>query len=445
MGTSTSKEEIQRVFSAQQSNSWDVRKSTADTRKVRLLRLREAIVAHGDAIQTALFEDMGRPVDDNGSPETAGILATIDQAVANLEEWMAPVPVNATVAASAYVRYEAKGVVLLFSAWNFPFTLLFEPLVPIIAAGNTVIVKPNEVAPASGRVAAAILREVFAENEVAVFEGGVELADLLLELPFDHIFLTGSPRVGRTVMAAAAKHLASVTLELGGKSPLIVDETSDFGDAIQQFGIGKFFNGGQVCISPDYVLVPNSRRDEFVAQLSGFYRQMLYVDGVYQPARSSRIINERGFHRLQGYLTDAKARGAKVAFGGGTDASKLLIEPTILLDVPADADVLQNEIFGPLLPVICYDDADAAIAHVQAGTKPLALFLISNDEEFIGRVIENTSSGGVSINGWAPHYMDKALPFGGVGESGMGHYHGEYGFRELSHARAVAYARPLQG
>lgn len=438
-------EEIQRVFAMQQSNCWSVRKSSADTRKARLMRLREVIVAHGDAIQAALFEDLGRPMDENGSLETSGILASIDQAVAHLEEWMAPVMVDATVAASAYVRYEAKGVVLLFSAWNFPFTLLFEPLVPIIAAGNTVIVKPNEVAPASARVAATILREAFSGNEVAVFEGGVEVANVLLELPFDHIFLTGSPRVGRTVMAAAAKHLASVTLELGGKSPLILDDTSDFGDAVQQMGIGKSFNNGQVCISPDYVLVPNSRRDAFVAQLSDFYRQMYYVDGVYQPARSSRIINERGFLRLMGYLTDAKERGAKVAFGGANDASKLLIEPTILLDVPVDADVMQNEIFGPLLPIVGYDDIDEAIAHVRAGTKPLALFLISNDEDFIKRVIENTSSGGVSINGWPPHYMDKALPFGGVGESGMGHYHGEYGFRELSHARAVAYARPLQG
>ena len=445
MSTASSKEDIQRVFAAQQANSWAVRKSTADTRKAHLLRLREAVVKHADAIQTALLEDMGRPVDENGSFETAGILASIDQAVEHLAEWMAPVPVNATVAASAYVRYEAKGVVLLFSAWNFPFTLLFEPLVPMIAAGNTVIVKPNEVAPASGRVAADILREVFAENEVAVFEGDVDVAEMLLELPFDHIFLTGSPRVGRTVMAAAAKHLASVTLELGGKSPLVVDETSDFGDAIQQMGYGKSFNGGQVCISPDYVLVPNSRRDEFVAQLSEFYRQTLYVDGVYQPERTSRVINERGFQRLQSYLTDAKARGAKVAFGGNTDASKLLMEPTILLDVPNDADVLQNEIFGPLLPVIGYDDTEAAIAYVQSGTKPLALFLLSKDEAFIGRVIENTSSGGVSINGWPPHFLDKALPFGGVGESGMGHYHGEYGFRELSHARAVAYAHPMQG
>nr|GEV52260.1 aldehyde dehydrogenase family 3 member H1 [Tanacetum cinerariifolium] len=367
-------------------------------------------------------------------------------AVAHLEEWMAPVKVeDVTAAASAYIRYESRGVVLLFSAWNFPFTLLFEPLIPIIAAGNTVIVKPNEVAPASSRVAAAIIREAFVENEVAVFEGGVKVADILLGLPFDHIFLTGSPRVGRTVMAAAAQHLASVTLELGGKSPLIVDETSDFDAAIPQMAFGKTFNGGQVCISPDYVLVPNSRRDEFVAKLGAFWRQMLYADGTYQPARTSRVINERGFQRLQGYLTDALARGAKVAFGGGTDPEKLVIEPTILLDVPAEADVMQNEIFGPLLPVVGYDDADDAIAHVQAGTKPLALYLLSTDEVFIQRVIENTSSGGVSINGWAPHYQDKALPFGGVGESGMGNYHGAFGFRELSHARAVAYARPLQG
>lgn len=435
----TTQSEIEQLFAAQRSHQWVLRASSAEDRKRRLGKLRAALLAHSDDIAAALYSDMGRP-QELAAMEVAMPVGKIDEVILHLDEWMEPTPVtDLAQASSAVIRWEARGVVLLFAPWNFPISLLFEPLIAIIAAGNTAIVKPNEVTPASSAIAATIIREVFDEREVAVVEGGIEQSEALLELPFDHIFLTGSPRVGRTVMAAAAKNLSSVTLELGGKSPVIVDETTDFETAIPQFGIAKMLNGGQVCLSADYILVPASRRDQLVAQLSGFFTAAFYADGAYQVASNSRIVNRGNFDRLKGYLDDAVERGATVAFGGKVDEDALSIEPTILIDVPADSSILSQEIFGPLLPVIAYDSADDVIEHVRGGTKPLAMYVYSSDGTFIERILTETSSGGVSVNGWATHYWEDSLPFGGVGDSGMGRYHGIEGFRELSHARAVAF------
>lgn len=434
-----SREEIQRIFDLQRRTQWNARKSTAAQRKETLLRLREALTARTDDIVKALAEDMGRPA-DVAAMEVFQPIRKIDETIKHLDDWMTPTPVTDLVqASSAVIRWEPRGVVLLFGPWNFPISLVFEPLVALLAAGNTAIVKPNEVAPASSRVTAEIIREVFDEREVAVVEGGIDAAEALLELPFDHIFLTGSPKVGRAVMAAAAKNLSSVTLELGGKSPAILDATADLDAVVEQLGIATTVNSGQVCLSVDYILVPNKLRDELVLKLSTFFKNVFYADGVYQAARNSRIVNVANFKRLKGYLDDAVERGATVAFGGQAYEEALVIEPTILTDVPADADVLTNEIFGPIVPIVGYDDIDNVIGHIRGGTKPLAMFIFSKDNQFVEQVLENTSSGGVTVNGWAVHYWEDALPFGGVGDSGMGRYHGIAGFREFSHGRAVAF------
>lgn len=438
----SNKEEFKRIFDIQHTYSWKLRKSTASERIVKLERLRESLTAHIDDLAQALYEDLGRPIESQGKVETLGVINVINHAIANIEKWMAPTKVNELENAdSAYIRYESKGIVLLFSAWNFPVTLLFEPLVGILAAGNTVIVKPNEVCPAVSKVATKILKEVFVENEVAVFEGGVDVSEALLELPFDHIFFTGSPGVGRTIMAAAAKNLTPVTLELGGKSPLIVDETYNLDAAIPSIAYGKLFNDGQVCISPDYLLVPNNRIDEFVEKYKGMISAMFYTDGKYNPQSNTRIVNERGFDRVNGYIQDAIERGATLAFGGKTDRENLIIEPTILLNVPQGASVLEHEIFGPITPIIGYDSPEEAIDYIQAGTKPLALYIYSNEDAFVNQIVENTSSGGVSVNGWGTHFLEESVPFGGIGESGTGSYHGVFGFRELSHSRTVAFAK----
>lgn len=435
----TSLKKIAQLFDAQQRHQWVVRQSTADQRIDRLERLRDSLAAHSDAVAEALNADMGRPAEISAT-EVGMTLGRINETIQHLDEWMAPTVVTSlTHASSAVVRYEARGVVLLFAPWNFPISLLFEPLAAIIAAGNTCIVKPNELTPAASAVSAAIIREVFDETEVAVVEGGVPESEALLELPFDHIFLTGSPRVGRTVMAAAAKNLSSVTLELGGKSPVILDETADLASAVEQLGIGKMLNSGQVCLSVDYIMVPNSRRDELVRSLGDFFSAAFYADGEYQTDRSSRVINAANFERLRSHFEDAVEKGARVAFGGGFDARALSIEPTILIDVAANSTILEQEIFGPLLPILGYDDPDEVIAHVRAGTKPLALYIYSQDQRFVEKVLSGTSSGGVTVNGWSTHYFEDSLPFGGVGDSGMGRYHGIEGFRELSHARSVAF------
>ncbi|MCP3730316.1 aldehyde dehydrogenase family protein [Sphingomonas sp. MG17] len=431
-----------RAFAAQKAHSWDLRKSSAAERIVRLQRLRASLVAHREDLAQALNQDLGRPVATGGYVETEGVLLYIDHTIANLEAWMAPTTVeDLSVAGSAYIRYESRGVVLLFGAWNFPVTLLFEPLVAIISAGNTAIVKPNEVTPAVSALTAKILRETFEEREVAVFEGDPTVSNALLELPVDHIFFTGSPAVGRTVMTAVAKHLASVTLELGGKSPLIIDDAYDLDAAMPSLLYGKYFNDGQVCISPDYLLVPNDRIDAFVEKFKAAIQGMFYPDGKYLPERNTHIVNARGFDRIEGYIKDAVERGARIAFGGGTDREKLLIEPTVLVNVPAGSAVLENEIFGPVLPVVGYDDPDEAIAFIRARTKPLSLYIYSDDDAFVTRIVENTTAGGTTVNGWADHFLEQSLPFGGVGDSGMGAYHGIFGFRELSHARAVAFAK----
>lgn len=434
--TSTSRYEIERLFGLQRSHQWEVRKSDSSQRKDRLLRLKAALIEHADEAITALASDLGRPGDIN---EVWAVVAKIDITISKLDDWMAPQPVTELHhASSAFVRWEPRGVVLLFGPWNFPIALLFEPLIAIIAAGNTAIVKPNELAPAASNLSARIIRGVFEENEVAVVEGGVEVAEALLDQPFNHIFLTGSPKVGRAVMAAAAKNLATVTLELGGKCPAIIDPTADIDSVVQQIGETKMINDGQVCLTVDYVLVHRSIHDQVVEKLAGFFTSNYYRGGRYEAEKSARLINKANFRRVRGYLEDAIAKGAEVAFGGNSNEETLVIEPTILTHVPVGADILNEEIFGPVLPIVAYDDVDDVIDHVRAGTSPLAMYVFSEDEECVERILSSTSSGAVSVNGCSTHYWEDALPFGGVGESGMGRYHGVHGFRELSHARAVA-------
>lgn len=428
---------IDRVFAVQRAHKWIVKNSTAAERKAKLLRLKEAVLANADAIRQALHADLRKP-EAEAAGEIGSVENDINDALEHIESWMAPVEVSPAFAgARARIVYEARGVCLVFGPWNFPFQLLFEPLVPVIAAGNTAILKPNELAPATSRISAEIIRKVFDEREVAVFEGGIELANELLALPVDHVFFTGSPKVGRVVMGAAARHLASVTLELGGKCPVVLDETTDLAAAAATIAAARCYNSGQVCLCPDIVWVPESKKDALVSHLKDAVRAALYRDGKLDKNLFGRIVDRRNFDRVKGYLDDAIARGAKVAFGGTTEADDLTIHPTVLLDVPTDARIMHEEIFGPVLPVVGYRTPADVCAAVQSGGKPLAMYVYSNDAAFVDTLLSNTSSGGVTVNGWATHWFDPQLPFGGVNESGIGRYHGIHGFREVSHERSV--------
>lgn len=433
------RDDIQRVFELQRKSKWRLKHSTAGERQDRLRKLRAAVLQNEPEILRALVADLRKPAAE-AAGEISSVTADIDDALAHLDEWMQPVviqPAAHFAGASARIVYEPRGVCLLFAPWNFPFQLLFEPLVPMIAAGNTAIAKPNELTPATSAICAKIIRENFDESEIAVFEGGVELAEALLELPVDHVFFTGSPKVGRSVMGAAARHLASVTLELGGKCPVVLDDSTDLRQAATTIAVARCYNAGQVCLCPDVAYVPISRQDEFIERLHEAVQDLFYVNGELNRSAFGKIVDERNLRRLAGYLEDARSKGAKVAFGGAIDNADRTVHPTALYDVPADAQVLREEIFGPILPIVAYDRVEDVCASIQKGGKPLALYVFSGDGSFTEKILANTSSGGVTINGWALHWFEPQLPFGGVNESGMGRYHGVHGFRELSHERSV--------
>jgi len=375
-----------------------------------------------------------------GITEVANVVANIDRNINNLDEWMRPLDVQSSLDPddSAQILYEARGVCLILGPWNFPLGLVFGPLAAAVAAGNCCMVKLTDLCPATASVAGKIISEVFDEKEVALFEGDVDVATALLELPFNHIFFTGSTRVGKLVMAAAAKNLATVTLELGGKSPVIIDDGADVEKIAGDLAGAKQFNGGQACICPDYVFVKESQKETLVNTFREKVKENLYdEDGNIKKENIAQIVNPQNFARVKGLFEDAVAKGACVAVGGELEEGDLTVHPTMLTDVTPDMAILQEEIFGPVLPVMTYDDLDEAIEYIERRDKPLALYVYSPDQDNIDRILKRTSSGGVTVNGVFSHYLENNLPFGGVNGSGMGSYHGHFGFKAFSHERAV--------
>ncbi|MBW9122069.1 aldehyde dehydrogenase family protein [Microbacterium trichothecenolyticum] len=435
------REDVSRVFELQSEYKWVAKNTSAEYRISQLRKLREAIVRYAPEIERALKLDMGKPDYDPFIEEVVNTLHPIDDAINNLRSWMAPTTVTPSPGNEGVreeIRYESRGVVLIFGPWNFPFQLLFEPLVPALAAGNTVIMKPNEVTPHTAAVSAKLIRETFDEREVAIFEGGVDLANELLELPVDHIFFTGSPAVGKIIMSAAAKHLASVTLELGGKCPAIIDRTVNIDEVAKSIGAAKSNNNGQLCLSPDYVLIDETVKDQFVDAYLRWVDNNLYLDGRLDPAATSHIVDDRNLARVLSYVEDARARGADIVRGGDVaDGIPDMIEPAVIVDAPADSAVMREEIFGPILPVQGFAETSTVVDTIRRGTKPLAMYLFSNDDSFVNEVVDGTSSGGVTVNAWASHWGEPRLPFGGVNHSGIGRYHGVWGFQELSHAKPI--------
>jgi aldehyde dehydrogenase (NAD+) len=292
--------------------------------------------------------------------------------------------------------------------------------------------------PATAAVAARIIKQAFDEKDVALFEGGVDVATALLDLPFNHIFFTGSTRVGKLVMAAAARNLATVTLELGGKSPVIVDEGADVKKVAGDLAAAKQFNGGQACISPDYVFVKEQQKSGLIEEFRTKVRQNLYRDdGSIKKESIAQIVNDQNFARIKRLFDDAVAKGAKIAVGGTLEAADRTIHPTLLTDVTPDMAIMQEEIFGPIVPLLTYENIDEVIEHISRRDKPLALYIYSNNRSNIDKVLSGTSSGGVTVNGFFSHYLESQLPFGGVNQSGMGSYHGVFGFKAFSHERSV--------
>jgi len=432
--------DIQRIFALQQKHQWVTKASTSAERKAKLQKLVDAVKAYGNDIIAAVQQDTRKPAQEVQMTEVGGVIANIQRNIDNLDDWMQPVDVATSMNPNdkAQIVYEARGVCLVLGPWNFPLGLTFGPLAAAIAAGNCCMVKLTDLCPNTASIAGKIIRKVFDEQEVALFEGDVSVATALLEQPFNHIFFTGSTRVGKIVMTAAAKHLASVTLELGGKSPVIVDEGADIDKIATDLAGAKQFNGGQACICPDYVFVKSDQRDKLVETFKAKVQENLYDEaGQFKTDNIAQIVNSQNFNRVKGLLTDAVANGARVAAGGKLEEANLTVQPTMLTDVTPNMKILQEEIFGPVLPVMTYENIDEVIEYIEQRDKPLALYVYSNNEASIDKVLKKTSSGGVTINGVFSHYLENNLPFGGVNGSGMGSYHGHFGFKAFSHERAV--------
>ncbi|WP_299523252.1 aldehyde dehydrogenase family protein [Winogradskyella sp.] len=428
------------LFQKQRIKQLGIGQHSYSHRIKQLSKLKTAIEkTYRKRILEALYKDLGKPKVESELTEIYQIIGEIKHAKAHLHKWMRRQKVKTPLSmlgASSYYVYEPKGVCLIISPWNFPFNLTFGPLVSAIAAGNSAIIKPSEMTPSSSALMAEIVREVFKEDEVTLVEGEVETSTQLLQLPFNHIFFTGSPNVGKIVMTAAAKHLTSVTLELGGKSPTIIDKTASVDKAAKKIVWGKFMNAGQICVTPDYILIDKSIKDKFIEAckkwLDYFYSEQPQNSDSY-----SRIVTQKHFERLKAHLDNAKDTNAKIEIGGQLDAESKYIAPTIISDLKEDALLLQHEIFGPILPIVTYKDLGEAIDCINSKERPLALYIYSKSRTNTKRILNHTKAGGTCINNNVVHYSNHNLPFGGVNHSGIGKSHGFYGFKAFSNQRAI--------
>ncbi len=430
---------IEEIYYAQQSYHKFVGKTKASERILKLKKFKEAILKYRKDLQEAMWKDYHKPAAEVDLTEIYPVISEIKFALKHIKKWMKPKRVETPLAmlgASSWIRHEPKGMCLIIAPWNYPMQLLFAPLVSAIAAGNTVILKPSEFTSHTVEVMKRIISETFEEKEIAIVEGGVEVSTVLLTKKFSHIFFTGAPEIGKIVMAAASKHLTSVTLELGGKSPTIIDETVDIKSIVPRIAWGKFINAGQICIAPDYILVHESKKEELVQCLKEQISKHYGEDAINSPDYL-RIINAKHFNRLKEYLENTLKNGGKVVYGGALNEAQNYIEPTLMVDVPLDSDIMQYEIFGPILPILTYKEKHEVIDIIDTKEKPLALYLYSRSRKNIKYFIENTTAGGTCINMSNVHVGNPNLPFGGVNNSGIGKSRGHYGFIEFTNERAV--------
>ena len=403
-------------------------------RKQSLIKLKSEIIKREKDICIALYNDFKKPEFEALGTETQIVIAELNKAINNLKKWARPkwvAPNLASLPSSNYIYSEPYGTVLIIGPWNYPFQLVFGPLVGAIAAGNTAVVKPSELTPSTSKVCSEIIEAVFDKNHVACVEGGVEVSQELLKQRWDYIFFTGSTTIGKIVYKAAAEHLTPVTLELGGKNPCVVDETANLKQAAARIAWGKLLNCGQTCIAPDYLLIKREVKDEFIECLKNEF-SLLYGENAEVSPDYLRIINERNFNRLEKMLLPEKT-----AFGGKTNKENLFISPTIIDSPPLDSAVMADEIFGPILPIIPYETEAEIESALNKHGKPLSFYIFSKRKKFINELLKKHSFGGGVINDTLFQYSNARLPFGGVGLSGIGAYHGKYSFDTFSHKKSV--------
>ncbi|HQM96959.1 MAG TPA: aldehyde dehydrogenase [Clostridia bacterium] len=403
-------------------------------RKDALNRLYEAIVINEENILKALKEDLNKSSFEGYMSEIGIVRDEIRHFIKHLSKWSKPKRVTTPLAqfpSKSYIMSEPYGVVLIMAPWNYPFQLCIEPLIGAIGAGNCAVIKPSAYAPATSKIIAQIIEKIFPSDYVAVVQGGRKENSELLENRFDYIFFTGSTNVGKTVMEAASKHLTPISLELGGKSPAIVDKSADIPLFAKRIAFGKYLNAGQTCVAPDYVLVHESIKNEFVEALKISIKDF-FGDNPMLNDNLPKIINEKHFLRLLDLMKDEK-----IVIGGRNDKTRLFIEPTVVTDITYDSAIMQEEIFGPILPILTYTDINDVISDLKTREKPLALYVFSTNSYIQRKITENLSYGGGCINDTIVHLATSKMGFGGVGYSGMGAYHGKFSFDTFTHYKGI--------
>jgi aldehyde dehydrogenase (NAD+) len=405
-------------------------------RKAQLRKFREVFLQHTDALCEALDTDLGKSRKEAEYVEIQIVISELDYLLENIDEWTKPTPVPSKPHPSgaeveSKITYQPYGVTYMIGPFNYPVQLTFSPLIGALISGNTAIIKPSENTPHVAQVLEDIVKESFNESYVAVIQGAIEENTLLLSLPFDYIFFTGSPNVGKIVMKAAAEQLIPVTLELGGKSPTIVHKDADLDKAVARISYGKWINCGQTCVAPDYIYIHESVKDAFTEKFKAHLNTAYEGNSL---GKIGKIVSQNQIKHLAGYL---EAAPEKVIYGGNYDLENRHFEATLMDHVTWDDQVMQQEIFGPVLPVMTYSDIEEALEEINSRPKPLALYVFSEDQKFADYVLNHTTSGDAEINSAIIHVGSHYLPFGGVGTSGMGKYHGKFSFECFSHSRSV--------
>ena len=438
--------EIKRIYEVQSNpkNVLAIRNSSYQDRIAKIKSIYNYILnkSNHDRIAEALYKDLRKSNEEVITTEMTPVILTIKEVCKKLKHWMkdehVPSPVT-MVGMSSFIKYESKGNILIIGPWNYPFQLAIYPLVYAIAAGNTAIIKPSEFSSNTANAISIMIKELFDENEVAVVEGGIPEATALLALPFNHIHFTGSPKVGKIVMEAAAKNLTAVTLELGGKSPVIIDGSTNLNSTAEKVCWGKTLNSGQTCIAPDFALVQENALDGFVEGFKRACEKFYDPDkkGIDQSKDYGRIINDTNFDRVQALLEDAKENGAKVEFGGEVNKQDRYIQPTLLSNINMEMKIMQDEIFGPILPVVPFKNKEDVTELLNSFPSPLALYIMSNNKDNTKYFLDHTVAGGTCINELMLTSVNPHLPFGGVNNSGVGKTGGKHSFMDFSNQRGV--------
>jgi aldehyde dehydrogenase (NAD+) len=429
-------DDLNLLFNIQLLNRWAISSSQVNTRIAKLKKLKLEILRRREDIKLAIYNDFKKPYAESELTEIHPVLDEINFAIKNLKKWMKPKRVSTPITligSRSFLTYEAKGVVLILAPWNYPFSLLLNPMVAAIASGNCIMARPSEKTPHTSLILKEIIDSQFHPNEVVVVLGEIEVAEKLLELPFDHIFFTGSTSVGKKVMAAAAKNLTSVTLELGGKSPVIIDHEVDLELTVSRIVWGKFINCGQTCVAPDYVYIPENLKSQFLSLLTKQIKKNYGETSLDRLKNTdfARIIDSGSFKRLNEMI-----KSENNIINDNSFADQNYLPPTIF-EVTQDSPIMKEEIFGPILPVLTYQNIEEVLETIRNGPKPLALYIFSKRKSFIKNILAKTTSGGAVVNHVVLHLANPHLPFGGVGTSGLGSYHGHFGFKTFSHEKSL--------